>query len=123
VTKSKQPRHHKAKSHIEVNQPYFKRNRAGSNKRASSGQVTFHQGGMGDISISLELKDHVLSTKIIVDNKNPRTTTGGVPKLSDISIDTPSKSASTIQWRRRTKDSLFRGQDKHKKGASKQKEI
>ena len=68
----------------EVNQLISKEIEQIQLKGQSSAIVTISPEGMGDISISLELKDNVLSTKIIVDNlKIQELLTGGVPKLSD----------------------------------------
>ncbi|MGB3160690.1 MAG: flagellar hook-length control protein FliK [Carnobacterium sp.] len=68
----------------EVNQLISKEIEQAQTKGQSSAKVTLSPEGMGDISISLELKDSVLSTRIIVDNlKTQELLTGGVPKLSD----------------------------------------
>ncbi|MGB6178878.1 flagellar hook-length control protein FliK [Carnobacterium sp.] len=68
----------------EVNQLISNEIEQAQTKGQSSAKVTLSPEGMGDISISLELKDSVLSTKIIVDNlKTQELLTGGVPKLSD----------------------------------------
>lgn len=74
----------KQKVTYEVNQFISKEVEQVQAKGQSSAKVTISPEGMGDISISLELKDQVLSTKIIVDSlKVQELLTGGVPKLSD----------------------------------------
>ncbi|SEK21926.1 hook-length control protein FliK [Carnobacterium iners] len=68
----------------EVNQLISKEIEQFQTKGQSSAKITVSPKGMGDISISLELKDNVLSTKIIVDSLNTQELlTGGVPKLAD----------------------------------------
>jgi len=84
VTKSNNQDTIRQKVTYEVNQLISKEIEQVQTKGQSSAKVTLSPAGMGDISISLELKDHVLSTKIIVDNiKIQELLTGGVPKLSD----------------------------------------
>ena len=68
----------------EVNQLISKEVEQVQLKGQSSAKVTLSPEGMGDISISLELKDKVLSTKIVVDSlKIQELLTGSVPRLSD----------------------------------------
>lgn len=84
VTKTSNQDTIRQKVTYEVNQLISKESEQVQAKGQSSAKVTISPEGMGDISISLELKDHVLSTKIIVDSlKVQELLTGGVPKLSD----------------------------------------
>ena len=84
----------------------------------SSAKLTLSPEGMGEISISLELKDSVLTTKIIVDNSNiQELLTGGVPKLADnltrhaiqigevsIQLATTDQNGSQFEQRQQKKD-------------------
>ncbi|WP_414839005.1 flagellar hook-length control protein FliK [Carnobacterium sp. TMP28] len=68
----------------EVNQLISKEIEQVQLKGQSSAKLTLAPEGMGDISISLELKDNVLTTKIVVDSlKIQELLTGNVPRLSD----------------------------------------
>ena len=118
VTKTSNQDTIRQKVTYEVNQLISKEMEQVHAKGQSSAKVTISPEGMGDISISLELKDHVLSTKIIVDSvKVQELLTGGVPKLSDnlnqhsIQIGEVSIQLASSEQR----GSLF-DQKQHKKG-------